>query len=107
MLLGSHGASQWERGAFVPAGQIRCVHSEDPPALHWLAEKTQLECINEGSIISARLDISLILLLHLPPRESLRIGGAPLKLLGPLDSPALFPPPSPSPSCPFCNFSDS
>lgn len=46
MLLGSQGAAQWERGAFVPAGQIRCdVHWEDPPALHQLGEKTQRECI--------------------------------------------------------------
>ena len=47
MLLGSHGALQWEHGAFVPTGQIRYVHLEDPPVLCRLGERTQLECINE------------------------------------------------------------
>lgn len=42
MLSGSQGAAQWERGAFVPAGQIRCdVHWEDPPALiSWVSRRS-------------------------------------------------------------------
>lgn len=87
--LGSHGASQWERGAFVPAGQIRCVHpvgarghtsapssgGEDTVWIH----KWMIHFLSSRSTFSSPLCcLSAVSLSGLE--------GAVLKLLGPLDS---------------------
>lgn len=89
MPLGSHGASRWESGAFVPAGQIRCVH----PVGAWGPTSTP----SSGGEDTAWIHKWMIH--YLSPRSTFPsplccfsdvshsgLEGAVLKLLGPLDS---------------------